>query len=741
MAGRLIGLSLLAAVGFLLLFSTTGHVSAVTIKAKYTTRLSCAGRDGVYGNADDSCVENATYKAYGSGLTADVVSHFEIPTAAPLYSQYQHLATFGTPVGWKLASDKEIPDGAAIGHLMSLSTLGLFGSKCGDVTLTVDIPMYDCTTDNSAGNQIAWNGTLNGANLLYGPKGQLPAGCTHWPTHITDNIGTNIKPKARYMGSTVITTNMVPTQIQFVMFSPGELSSLPAPEASMIDDLGNINYVILNNPLIPAPAGDSLDEFCTPLASETTLWGKTNGSGRLNAAIPPIPAAQGDFWTVHDYCDTPTVDENGDTTINEMCGIQRVKNPICGASGVTNFPGLWGTCSYPDGAYVDSYRDADADGVDNNLDGCPFTFNLFIDGNNNFVDKVCDSIETPGYLPACNPATPQDCDGDLWRNQQDNCPLDAQVNQADTDKDFIGDVCDTVARGGLGPNVPDGKWVNDQPSGAVCVGATDTDGDGWCDATENINPGGGVISRAGTVGVEAKGESEAAGNASTPGLMPPSFCSDLLDNDSDTFIDAADAGCSTPEYKALDYAVVAAANPPGAAPRTCTNYQWYDSTLAHPATPHQNGAGLPVDDDADTTANQLDANCTLSMSGDADFDGFVDALDNCKDTWNPTQMDTDGDQKPGQVPPIPPGGTQSNWFGGDACDPDDDGDGILDTLEWTAGTDAKNICDPVNFDIDGSGIIDVSDIGKFKYPLVKIGSPVKAKLCYPPKDYSICPKR
>jgi hypothetical protein len=739
---------LAGAIAFLVLFGSGHRADAVTYKTKYSTRLSCAGS----ATGPASCVEG-TYGANGAGLTADILSHFEIPTAMPLYSRYQHLATFGTPAGWTLATDKELPDGAKVGHVVSLSTLGLFGGKCGTVTLTVDIPLYDCSTDNSVGNLIDWNGAIEirGGNLLYGPAGELPAGCTHYPSLINQVIGSTIKPRARYFGSTVITANMTPTQLELVTFSPDQLSSLPAPEASMIDDLGNINYVILDNPLIPAPAGDAFDEYCTPLSTDTTLWGRTNGSGRLNAAIPPVPSAQGDFWAVQDACND-SIDNDGDTTVNQMCGLQRAKNPNCGLTGVTNRPGLWGTCSYLVGAYSDSYRDADNDGVDNNTDECPFTVDQGVDSDNDRIDNACDP--TPTNPPPCPPAFPQchgdgymgmaDEDNDGWRNQADNCPLVAQTDQNDTDGDFIGDACDTVGAGGigLGPNVADGKWVNDQPSGSICIGAADTDGDGWCDATENIIPTGStqVLSIASRAGEKA-GESEAAGNASAPGVMPTNYCTDLIDNDSDTYIDAADAGCSTPEYKALDYAVVSATDinygSPGAAPKTCTNYQYYDSTLNNP-NPHKYGAGLPVDDDADTTANQLDANCTLPMTGDTDLDGIVDASDNCPLVWNPTQLDMDGDQKPGQSPPSVPGGNPNNWFGGDACDPDDDGDSVLDTTEWTNGTDAKNICDPINFDVKADNMIDILDIGMFKYPLRKIGSPARPKTCFPPKDYNVC---
>lgn len=72
---------------------------------------------------------------------------------------------------------------------------------------------------------------------------------------------------------------------------------------------------------------------------------------------------------------------------------------------------------------------------------------------------------------------------------------------------------------------------------------------------------------------------------------------------------------------------------------------------------------------------------------DADFDGIYDIEDNCPNTSNPDQLDTDNDGK------------------GDACDIEDtDGDGISD-----AEDNCPNTSNAEQFDTDGDGIGDACD--------------------------------
>ncbi|MGH9870388.1 MAG: Ig-like domain-containing protein [Candidatus Polarisedimenticolia bacterium] len=77
---------------------------------------------------------------------------------------------------------------------------------------------------------------------------------------------------------------------------------------------------------------------------------------------------------------------------------------------------------------------------------------------------------------------------------------------------------------------------------------------------------------------------------------------------------------------------------------------------------------------------------SIPGQGDADGDSFVDLCDNCPTVANANQLDTDGDAA------------------GNACDPDDDNDGLLDTEELALGTD------PLLSDTDGDGLSDFDEV-------------------------------
>src|SRR3990170_5842391 len=82
---------------------------------------------------------------------------------------------------------------------------------------------------------------------------------------------------------------------------------------------------------------------------------------------------------------------------------------------------------------------------------------------------------------------------------------------------------------------------------------------------------------------------------------------------------------------------------------------------------------------------------------DHDGDTIDDAVDNCPDVANEDQADTDGDGI------------------GEACEPDSDGDGVIDDFDFCPGfddaidSDFDGLPDGCEPDSDGDGVIDDFD--------------------------------
>ena len=444
------------AFGVLALFALRDDASAVTYKLNYSSTMSCGGANGVEGTGgDDSC---AVGTGNNVGVTADATTVFDLPIGQ---SNFANVTTTESSPAFNISLDSSIPNGAAVGVLITSATLSLLNGPCS-TQVPVAIPLFDANTDVT--NTIAWTGT--GANLTVDGDGNgLADGIDKYPAFLNNLFNTQ-KPAARYYGYTTATAGGNPTQLNFVLFAPGVLAGttsapgLPKPQQELNSSVGYVNYVILDNTDPSNPASpNTISEICAPMNVTTHLWGKTQGEGRSIAAVgggelsaqcsgvnvnkdndndgdgkeggavgkdcdnnldddadTKIDCADYDCKpycddgciVVNDTCADST-DNDGDTKIDEYCvnatGLYaartRAMNPAAANSGI------YGSGTHLVGVYSQGYRDADNDGISNNEDSCPVNADgretvcneAACNAGNNFCDDDGDTVANDGCPP------------------------------------------------------------------------------------------------------------------------------------------------------------------------------------------------------------------------------------------------------------------------------------------------------------------------------------------------------
>jgi|CXWL01.1.fsa_nt_gi CSLREA domain-containing protein len=152
-----------------------------------------------------------------------------------------------------------------------------------------------------------------------------------------------------------------------------------------------------------------------------------------------------------------------------------------------------------------------------------------------------------------------------------------------------------------------------------------------------------------------------------------------------------------------------------------------DLNYVHPAALTAGTAVTAITTHSSLSDTSEFSNCVIvAATNDLDGDGILDAADNCPSNANPLQEHSDRNFID-QTPPS----TQDDrtWprsdATGDACDTDDDNDGILDVNE-AAGCNASGPLSPTNRDTDGDRVLDGAECALGTNPASAASKPTAA---------------
>lgn len=228
--------------------------------------------------------------------------------------------------------------------------------------------------------------------------------------------------------------------------------------------------------------------------------------------------------------------------------------------------------------------DFDGDGIHDELDNCIDTYNPDqADSDSDGIGDVCD--QCPGFDDILN------ADSDIWPDSCDNCPSTANDLQENSDTDLVGDSCDNCV------------LVANQSQ-------EDSDSDGHGDACDNCintpNPN------------QADSDIDNRGDACDNCPDDPNF--DQADTDGDSVGDVCDICEGFDDAGDTD----GDGHPDG-----CDNCP-------------QDYNGSQQDSDGDLVGDVCDS-CVFDEENDIDQDGLCANEDNCPHVANPGQEDQNGD--------------------------------------------------------------------------------------------------
>jgi hypothetical protein len=393
-------------------------------------------------------------------------------------------SNFGSPVitlnnpAFIVAADAAIANGQKVAGLSSATTLGVFGGQCV-TTPIVDILLYDSSVSgslatNPEGTSDRWSTVAASGSGGGGASGVInnnggPLGTDLSGDDLADSdepfVGTNldiygpvfdpgldypggpdapgtpvIVPRARYTGATRVPGATGDWQLlSFFTFNGGALapfaadsSNAPHPFGYAGSSIYTATVSLLNDVTATLTSPGTVTDFCAPLDVTTATRGTSAPAGTVRSTNPSS------------------------------------------------------TATYEVFQYSTSFRDDDGDGFENQFDTCPTMADNHSDTDGDVLQNACD---TSGF------DTDEDNDGFL--NGQDNCPKVANGGAAQVDSeqqeeyssastdggpktDGIGDACDANPT----TSSNEGGYIADINVMTVCIGGTDTDADGICNADE-----------------------------------------------------------------------------------------------------------------------------------------------------------------------------------------------------------------------------------------------------------------
>ncbi len=353
--------------------------------------------------------------------------------------------------------------------------------------------------------------------------------------------------------------------------------------------------------------------------------------------------------------------------------------------------------------------DTDLDGIGDVCDNCPVQSNADqADVDQDGVGNVCDNCQV-----IANPDQ-DDGDADTIGGACDNCPTVANTSQSDGDLDGVGDACDncgTIKNGSCQANplncdvdgdgtaslselaVGNQSDERELPLSTAECPFVDLDGDGTLDVSEDIDGDGTLDS-----GEDLDGDGVLDTVNEPPGGGPDGV-GDACDNCIDR-CNPSQNESTNPSFPDTDKVGSMCDNCQGKNNGNCdANPLNCDGDRDGLMSSVEQLRGYQRDQDGDGQGDMCDQ--------DIDADGRSNTSDNCQDLYNPDQADPDNDAVGSACDNCPatlnadqldddldrvgnacdncsaiPNADQLNsdgaGDGGDACDTDDDNDGILD---------------------------------------------------------------